>query len=141
MQSKPVNLSEVKTENLPRLDGAAATFPLYSAFINAVYPETVEFGEDPFTYHNTVYGYKMLAEKEIDIFFGAYPSEEQLEYAKENNTEFDFTEIGKEGFVFFVNKDNKIDSLTTQQIKDIYSGKIIKFTPSFFARDMHSMIF
>lgn len=27
------------TENLPRIDGAAALFPVYSAFVNAVYPK------------------------------------------------------------------------------------------------------
>ena len=114
-------------EKLPRVDGAAAVFPLYSAFVNAVYPKNTkyEYREGTiFSYHNTVDGYRLLAEKEIDIFFGAYPSEEQLEYAKEQETEFEFTEIGKEGFVFFVNKNNPVENLTSKQIKDIYSGKI-----------------
>jgi phosphate transport system substrate-binding protein len=114
-------------ENLPRLDGAAAVFPLYSAIVNAVYPESTEYNYEEgsvFSYHNTVEGYKLLAEKEIDIFFGAYPSKEQLEYANDQGTEFEFIEIGKEGFVFFVNKDNPVESLTSSQIRDIYSGKI-----------------
>lgn len=114
-------------ENLPRLDGAAAVFPLYSAFVNAVYPENTKYDYKDgsvFSYHNTVEGYKLLAEKKIDIFFGAYPSEDQLAYAKEHETEFEFTEIGKEGFVFFVNKNNPVESLTEEQIRDIYSGKI-----------------
>ncbi len=50
-------------ENLPRLDGAAAVFPLYSAFVNAVYPNDVKYGSEAFQYNNTVRGYKMLAEK------------------------------------------------------------------------------
>ena len=112
------------TDNLPILDGAAAVFPLYSAFVNEVYPNSVEFGKDVFVYNNTVDGYKLLAEKKTDIFFGAYPSEKQIEYAKSQGTEFEFVEIGKEGFVFFVNKDNPVDNLTSQQIRDIYSGKI-----------------
>ncbi|MBR3694066.1 MAG: substrate-binding domain-containing protein, partial [Erysipelotrichales bacterium] len=37
---------------------------------------------------------------------------------------FEYTPIGNEAFVFFVHKDNPITSLTSQQIKDIYSGKI-----------------
>ena len=110
--------------NLPRLDGAAAVFPLYSAFVNAVYPINTKFRDEAFSYSNTVRGYEKLAEKEIDIFFGAYPSKEQIEYAKEQGTEFEFTEIGKEGFVFFVNKDNPVESLTSDQIRGIYSGKI-----------------
>ena len=39
--------------DLPVLDGAAAVFPVYSAFINAVYPKNVEYGEEPFLYTNT----------------------------------------------------------------------------------------
>lgn len=111
-------------DNLPILDGAAAVFPVYSAFVNAVYPDTVKFGTNPFVYNNTVKGYKLLAQKQTDIFFGAYPSEEQLEYAKEQGTEFEFTEIGKEAFVFFVNTKNPVNGLTCGQIRRIYSGDI-----------------
>lgn len=113
------------TENLPILDGAAACFPMYSAFVNATYPNNVELTRNgPFRYNNTVGGYKLLAEKQIDIFFGGYPSEEQIQKATEEGTEFEYTEIGKEAFVFFVHKDNPISNLTTEQIKGIYSGKI-----------------
>ena len=112
------------TTDLPTLDGAAAVFPLYSSFINAVYPDTVTYGEKPFVYNNTVRGYMELAEKETDIFFGAYPSEEQINYAQEQGIEFEYTEIGKEGFIFFVNKENPITSLTSEQIKGIYSDEI-----------------
>lgn len=126
--SKIVKLDEEATlklkDNLPRVDGAAAVFPLYSAFVNEVYPKTVEYRDGTFEYNNTVGGYKLLGEKEIDIFFGAYPSKEQIETAKAKGTEFEYTEIGKEAFVFFVNKDNPVDNLTSEQIKDIYSGKI-----------------
>ena len=48
----------------------------------------------------------------------------QIAYAEQLGTVFDYTQIGYEAFVFFVHKDNPIDSLTSQQIKDIYSGKI-----------------
>lgn len=113
-----------ETDSLPILDGAAAVFPVYSSFINSVYPETIELYDGTFEYSNTTGGYRRLGEKNIDIFFGAYPSEEQIAEAKENNTEFEYTEIGKEAFVFFVHKDNPIESLTTEQIKGIYSGEI-----------------
>ena len=112
------------TDNLPRVDGAAAVFPVYSAFVNATYPDTVKLRDEVFEYRNTVDGYRALALKESDIFFGAKPSEEQIKFAKDNGTEFEYTEIGKEGFVFFVHKDNPIDSLTTEEIKKIYSGEI-----------------
>ena len=88
------------TENLPRLDGAAAIFPVYSAFVNATYPNTVSLNDGIFEYRNTVSGYKSLALKETDLFFGALPSNEQINFAKEQGSEFEYTEIGKEAFVF-----------------------------------------
>ena len=112
------------TENLPRIDGAAALFPVYSAFVNAVYPSTTTLHDGTFEYNNTPDGYRLLAEKETDIFIGVYPSDEQKEYAEENQTIFKYTPIGTEAFVFFVHKDNPVTNLTTGQIKDIYSGKI-----------------
>ena len=112
------------TENLPRINGAAALFPVYSAFVNAVYPNTTKLHDGIFEYNNTPDGYRLLAEKETDIFIGVYPSDEQKAYAEENQTTFEYTPIGTEAFVFFVHKDNPITNLTTEQIKDIYSGKI-----------------
>jgi len=112
------------TEDLPRIDGAAAFFPVYSAFVNAVYPETTELHDGIFEYNNTPGGYQLLAEKGIDLFLGVYPSEEQKAYAEECGTTFVYTPVGTEAFVFFVHKDNPIDNLTTEQIKGIYSGEI-----------------
>lgn len=112
------------TDNLPRLDGAAAAFPVYSAFVNATYPNTVRLDDEVFDYSNTVHGYIRLAHKKADVFFGALPSEGQINFATKNGTEFEYTEIAKEAFVFFVNKNNPIDSLTTEEIKKIYSGEI-----------------
>ncbi len=112
------------TDNLPKIDGAAALFPVYSAFVNAVYPNTTKLHDGIFEYNNTPDGYRLLAEKETDIFIGVYPSDEQRAYAEENQTTFEYTPIGTEAFVFFVHKDNPITNLTTEQIKDIYSGKI-----------------
>ena len=110
--------------DLPIVDGAAAVFPLYSAFVNATYPNWVELYDGTLEYNNTVGGYRLLAERKTDIFFGAYPSDDQIAYAEEQGTEFVYTPIGKEAFVFFVHKDNPIDNLTTEQIKAIYSGEI-----------------
>ena len=112
------------TDDLPRIDGAAALFPVYSAYVNAVYPNTVQLGEEAFQYNNTVSGYELLAQKDTDIFIGVYPSREQIEYAESLGTEFAYHQIGTEAFVFFVHRKNPIESLTTQQIQEIYSGKI-----------------
>lgn len=117
-------------DELPRIDGASAAFPVYSAFVNAVYPniEATALYGGIFEYNNTRGGYQKLAQRETDIFIGAQPSKEQVAFAEEQGTEFIYTQIGWEAFVFFVHKDNPIDSLTSEQIKKIYSGEITNWS-------------
>lgn len=126
--SQLLDFSQVSQEELPIIDGATAAFPVYSAFVHAVYPETTELYDGVFEYNNTVGGYALLAEKKTDIFLGAAPSKEQIAYAEENGTTFAYTQIGYEAFVFFVHKDNPIESLTLEQIKGIYSGQITNWS-------------
>ncbi len=121
---KDASLKLKRKDDLPIIDGATAAFPVYSAFIHATYPRSTELYDGVFEYNNTVGGYEKLAERKTDIFFGAYPSKEQLVYAEECGTTFEFTQIGSEAFVFFVHRDNPIDNLTAEQICGIYAGEI-----------------
>ena len=112
----------------PKLDGATALFPVYSAFAKAVYPETILDGETYVTCTTTAGAYESIITGNADIIFVAAPSDEQLELAKEKGIELEFTPIGSEGFVFFVNSKNPIDNLTVEQIEQIYSGSVTKWS-------------
>ncbi|WP_163215551.1 PstS family phosphate ABC transporter substrate-binding protein [Bacteroides sp. 519] len=110
---------------LPRLDGATSFYPVYAAFVRAVYPP----GDYSYIYStvvcNTTPGaYNALIEGNADIIFVLHPSKQQLEYAQECNVEMKLTPIGREAFVFFVNSKNPVNNLSTTQLKGIYSGKI-----------------
>ncbi|MEI0525038.1 substrate-binding domain-containing protein [Brachyspira murdochii] len=78
------------------------------------------------TYKSFLYdnAYKNLINGKVDIVFGNAPSNKDIEMAKTNNIDFILIPIGKEAFVFFVNSQNKIDNLSKENIKDIYTGKI-----------------
>jgi phosphate transport system substrate-binding protein len=114
--------------NLPILDGATALYPLYSAFVQAVYPE----GKYPLNgivgASRTSAAYENLVNGKVDIIFCAKPSLDQVEKAKERGITFNLTPIGKEAFVFFVNKRNRVSNLSTKQIRGIYSGRIINWS-------------
>ncbi len=118
-------------ENMPVLDGAEAAYPVYSAFANACYENIAEIQRTakkndaprPIAFTNTVEAYKSLIAGDVDIFFGARPSQAQLSLAEEAGVELEMTPIGKEGFVFFVSEENPVDGLTSEQIRNIYSGK------------------
>lgn len=126
------------SDNLPILDGAAALLPVYAAFVDNVYPkgsvtfEDGKFSDDNFygenfaqnskmQYKNTVRGYQAIVDGTTDILFCASPSSEQVQYAKDKGVELKYVPIGKEAFVFFVNKNNPVDNLTAEQIRKIYS--------------------
>ena len=133
-----INSSLKFTENLPILDGAAALVPVYAAVIDNVYPEgcvTFEggaFSDDNYygenfaqdsamQYKNTVRGYRAIVDGTTDILFCAAPSENQKQYAAEKGVELVYVPIGLEGFVFFVNENNPVDTLTVEQIRRIYT--------------------
>ncbi|MCL1858073.1 MAG: substrate-binding domain-containing protein [Oscillospiraceae bacterium] len=113
------------TEDYPKLDGATAAYPVYGAIAQELYK-----GLDEITAENyvkcttTANAYERLIRGEIDILFGAQPSQQQIQSAREKGVEFTLTPIAKEAFVFFVHKDNPVSSLTLEQIQDIYQKKI-----------------
>ncbi len=116
--------------DLPVLDGAAALYPVYSAFLNATYPEgSCQFDGENFTsdsclqMNNTRGAYQAVVDGTVDIAVCAKPSEEQLAYAEEKGVSLEMVPIGSEAFVFLVNAKNPVDSLTVDQVRGIYSGK------------------
>ena len=112
-------------ENLPILDGATALYPLYSAFVQAVYPQKAyDLYDSEVMCNKTSEAYKNLMQGRVDIVFAARPSKQQIEEAKSLGIELQLTPIGREAFVFFVNYKNEVNGLTTAQIQDIYSGKV-----------------
>ena len=73
---------------------------------------------------NTPHAYERLIADETDIVFVAGPSDAQGKTAATAGKTFKLTPIGKEAFVFFVNRQNSINNLTTEQTVQIYSGRL-----------------
>ncbi len=113
-----------------RLDGATALYPVYSAFADAVYPADGLDDSSPYQNDNVVRcttttdAYTALVNKDVDIIFVAGASDAQAEYARSKGEEMIFTPIGCDAFVFFVNAQNPVDSLTVSELRGIYSGEI-----------------
>ncbi|WP_067843788.1 PstS family phosphate ABC transporter substrate-binding protein [Amphibacillus sediminis] len=123
------NASFQLTDNLPRLDGATALYPLYAAFAQAVYPEGhYDMDESAITLSTTPNAYDKLISGQADIIFVAGPSERQLVDAEQQGVTLNLTPIGKEAFVFFVHHKNPVDSLTVEQIQAIYNGEITSWS-------------
>ena len=76
------------------------------------------------TFTNTSEAYYRLIDRSVDMVFGARPSSYHKEYATHHREQIITTTIGKEAFVFFVEEDNPIDDLSSEQIRAIYHGDI-----------------
>ena len=119
-----------------RLDGATALYPVYAAFVQAVYPEAwaesgIEIEYRPYDVDGstvvctgTIEAYERLITGQTDLIFAAAPSQDQLDRAAERGMELHLTPVGKEAFVFFVNSRNPVTGLTVEEVQGIYSGEI-----------------
>lgn len=117
--------------DIPVIDGAAALLPIYAGFVQSIYPESsvIYNGEDydassAMHYTNTRGAYKDIVDGNADIIICAQPSDEQLQYAKDNGVELEMVPIGSDAFVFIVNDSNPVNNITIEQIRGIYSGEI-----------------
>ena len=136
--SKAVYLDEEATLKFETpsidMDGATALYPVYSAFVQAVYPEgkydiyDFKYNEDEgygqVTCTGTIEAYQRLIEGKTDIIFCAAPSKDQLALAEASGVQLHLTPIGREAFVFFVNSENPVEGLTVEEIQGIYTGEI-----------------
>ena len=123
-----------------RLDGATALYPVYAAFVQAVYPETWPESGIEIEYHpydvdgstvvctGTIEAYERLITGQTDLIFAAAPSQDQLDRAAERGVELHLTPVGKEAFVFFVNSRNPVTDLTVEEVRGIYSGAITNWS-------------
>lgn len=120
----PPETLNLDKDTYPRVDGATAMRPMSVEIAKAVLGMTDEEA-DAFIVHNTTaQAYYNLIDGSCDVIFVSEPSDDILQRASDAGVEFEMIGIGRDGFVFVVNQDNPVQSLTVAQIQDIYTGKI-----------------
>lgn len=110
--------------DFPRMDGSTATYPL-SMELGKELLGLDETGVKGFITHKTTHNaYVNLINGSADIIFVTQPSPDETALAKEKGVELEIVPVCKEGFVFLVNKENPVNSLTVEQVQGIYQGRI-----------------
>lgn len=112
-------------DNYPKVDASLATQPLAIAFMSNFIQK--ELGKEEIAniqFTNTHPAYERLVRDEVDLILVTSPSEDELQYAKDHGVELEVIPVVKEGFVFYVNTKNPVESLTVDQIQSIYAGEI-----------------
>ena len=111
-------------ETYPKIYGSTVSIPLEELLMATLTDQTIETIRPYIPASKTHEAYLLLINRTADLIIVTSPSAEELLAASTANVELEITPISSEAFVFLVNIDNPIDSLTIDQIQKIYSGEI-----------------
>lgn len=119
-------------ENFPHLDGSTSTLPLARAIAAVLLGETREQVSDLFSFSKTTQSYRMLmwgaGNDGVDLLISAEPPEIIWREKEEQGFQWQMEPFAIDALVFVVNKDNPVDSLTTEQIQKIYTGELTNWS-------------
>jgi len=144
-----VNLDSITINNYPKVDGSTSAHPLqvliackilgveYSwmpGWFDETYriwpsfdekPEIAQFILDSIIHNGTHTSYTNLINRKADIIIVARTaSNDEINLADSAGVKLTTTPIALDAFVFIVNIENSVHSLTVKEIQDIYTGNI-----------------
>ena len=147
--SHKVNLDNFTVENYPSVDGSTSTHPLQAIIAckilgveyswmpswfdetYRVWPSTDEktdmaqFIRDSIIHNGTHGAYTNLIEGKADVILVARSaSADEMDQADSLGITLNTTPVALDAFVFIININNPINSLTEKEIQDIYTGNI-----------------
>lgn len=112
------------TTGLPRMDGSTSAIPLEIGLRSGFLGISYSSAKAQVKHTTTHDSFKRLIGGEVDLIFSVPISEEQQRAADEAGVKLTMEPVAREGFVFVVNVNNPVDSLTQDQLRRIYSGEI-----------------
>ena len=102
-----------------KIDGSSSMIPLHKSLNDLL------CNNETYVHHNrTVNAFDKFINGRNDILLSVDFSQELLDLAANSGVKLAKREITREAFVFLINKNNPVRSLTIDEIKGIYSGKI-----------------
>jgi len=125
------NTDRFSKYDLRDIDGSTATIPITAELIRQFCDVQDDSMIGGYFRHNTTgtaYENLILKKHNKGIILVTEPSDDELAMAAENNVQLEVDPVALDGFVFITHKDNPVDSLTLDQIRDIYSGVITNWS-------------
>ena len=122
------NAFQFTRETFPRLDGSTSMVPLAEAVASVLLGEDRESVTDLCQFNRTTQSFRNLAMGECDLLLAGEPNAAVFTEMEEQGFAYEIETIAMDGLVFLVNENNPVDSLTTDQIRDIYTGKITNWS-------------
>jgi len=134
---------EINFGTYPRIDGSTVAVPMAVEFARQHLNMSDDDANAFCMFSTTHYAYVNLIQRlpnaaamipsqnatmeeyhPVDLIIATEPSKDELILASEEGVTLIKEPVCYDAFVFIVNKSNPVDSLTVEQIKDIYTGKI-----------------
>lgn len=110
-------------DEFPAMDGSTANLPLMAAVMAASTGISYDEATTLVSCSTTPYAYFNLVGKEADILLVYEAASYTKQYIEDSGVKLKIAPIGRDALVFIGNEDNIIESLTQQQLIDIYRGK------------------
>ena len=117
-------------EDFPALDGSTACIPLMAQMLADTTGMDLETAQSAVTTNTTAQAWRNLGlygnnyGDSVRLIIAYEAPESVKEELKADGDPLEQKAIGRDALVFIVNEDNPVQSLTRQQLKDIYAGTI-----------------
>lgn len=111
-------------ETLPRFDGSTANIPLISLVIQRLTGASPAEADNAVNVTTTPNAYRALVNGEADLLLVYEADASVKREVADSGVELESHPVGRDALVFFTNAANPVTSLTTEQYRDIYTGRI-----------------
>ena len=114
--------------NFPRLNGSTSTAPLAEAVCSALLGESREAVGDLVQFSRTTQAYRELLNGNADLLIIGEANGDILAEKEARGFEWLKTPFATDAFVFVVNENNPVDSITVEEARKIYTGEITNWS-------------
>lgn len=111
-------------DQYPVVDGSTACIPLMAQVMSDTCGIELARAQSIVEASKTAESWRRLAYGDVDLLLVYEAPESVKEELGEQMNELEITPIGRDALVFIANEANPVQNLTTQQLQDIYTGKI-----------------
>ena len=113
--------------NMPRLDGSTSTAPLAEAVCSVLLGESREDVADLVQFNKTTTAYYNLMSGYADLLIVGEDNAAILEEKERLKFEWEREPFATDAFIFVVNEENPVNSITIDEAKRIYTGEIMNW--------------
>jgi len=127
-EETPAPVEETKpllsAEDFPRMDGSTANLPLMAAVLSKTTGMEPAEAENAVSCTTTPMAWISLAVGDSDLLLVYEAAEDTKALLEEQGVELEITPIGLDALVFIVNEQNPVQTVTQDQLRQVYTGQI-----------------